>query len=442
MKIRSRDSYTYKIHNAAHKLTSAEQAVKLIKSGDHVYVHGGVATPQTLLQAMVNRSDELENVYIHHIHTEGFADYADQKYKGIFKSRVFFIGNNMRKAIDIGRAQYIPVFLSEIPQLVRQEILPTDVALINVSPPDIHGYCSLGATVVEMVAVIEKAKTVIAQINPHMPRTHGDGLVHLRNFDAMVEVYDPIISFEAPEPNQIEKKIGEQIASLVEDGATLQMGIGGIPNAALLALKDHKNLGVHTEMFSDGVIELVKRGVINNRLKKVHPHKIVSTFAMGSDNLYAFIDDNPEINLIDCAFTNDLSVIRQNPKVTAINSAIEVDMTGQVCADSIGTRMYSGVGGQMDFIRGAALSPGGKPIIALPSTTKRGDSKIVSTLRPGAGVVTTRAHVRYIVTEYGIADLYGKTLRQRAKAMIEIAHPDHREALDQAAFERFGLKNS
>lgn len=438
MKLRTRNAYTYKIHHSENKLCSAEEAVKAIKSGDHVFVQGAAATPETLLRAMVARADELEDVSIYHIHTEGFAGYADEAYEGIFNPNSFFIGGNIRKSIQAGRAQYIPIFLSDIPNLIRQYVIPVDVVFLNVSPPDIHGYCSLGVSVVETVAAIEKAKTVIAQINPNMPRTHGEGFVHLRNFDAIVEVDDPIFGMEANDPSDVELKIGQEIAALVEDGATLQMGIGGIPNAALKALGNHKDLGVHTEMFSDGIIDLVKKGIINNRKKKIAPNKIVSTFAMGSDALYAFMDDNPEISMLDCAFTNDTAIIRQNPKVTAINSAIEVDLTGQVCADSIGSRMYSGVGGQMDFIRGAALSDGGKPIIALPSITRRGESKIVSMLKPGAGVVTTRAHVRYIVTEFGVADLYGKNLRARAQALIAIAHPDHREALEREAFERFG----
>ncbi|MEN0006988.1 MAG: acetyl-CoA hydrolase/transferase C-terminal domain-containing protein, partial [Bacteroidota bacterium] len=330
MNVQSKENYTYKIHQAGNKLCSAEEAVKLIRSGDHVFVHGAAATPQTLLQAMVRRAPELKDVSIYHIHTEGFADYVDEKYEGIFHPNSFFIGGNVRKAISTGRAQYIPIFLSDIPHLIRQQIIPVDVALVNVSPPDIHGYCSLGVTVVETIAMMEQAKTVIAQINPNMPRSHGDGLVHLRQFDAMVEVDEPIYQVEVKPPTNIELKIGQKIAELVEDGATLQMGIGGIPNAALLALGNHKDLGIHTEMFSDGVIDLVKKGVINNKLKKVHPHKIVSSFAIGSAALYDFIDDNPEVNMIDCAFTNDTAVIRTNPKVTAINSAIEVDLTGQV----------------------------------------------------------------------------------------------------------------
>ncbi len=416
------------------QIKTAHEAVGAIQSGDHIIVHGAAATPQTLLKALVGRADELKNVEIYHIHTEGYSEYAEPQYEGIFHANAFFIGKNIRKAINEGRAHYIPVFLSDIPQLIRKNVIPADVVLLNVSPPDKQGYCSLGVTVVEILAALERARLVIAQINPNMPRTHGDAFVHMSQFNCMVEVDEPIFAVDFHEPAPIDMKIGENISEIVENGATLQMGIGAIPNAALKALRNHKNLGVHTEMFSDGIIELVESGVINNSNKKIHPHKIVSSFVVGSRKLYDFIDDNPSVNMIDCAYTNDTAVIRRNPKVTAINSAIEIDLTGQVCADSIGQRLYSGVGGQMDFIRGAALSEGGKPIIALRSTTSRGQSKIVSMLKPGAGVVTTRAHVRFIVTENGVADLYGKNLRDRAKALIQIAHPDHQEALEREAY--------
>ena len=419
------------------QLTSAKEAVNAIQSGDHIFIHGAAATPQTLLKALVDRSETLKNIDLYHIHTEGFSDYVLPEYEGIFHANAFFIGGNIRRAINEGRAHYIPVFLSDIPHLIRNNVIPVDVVLLNVSPPDEHGFCSLGVTVVETLAAIEKAKLVIAQINPNMPRSHGDAFVHINQFDYMVEVNDPVFAVTLPDPDEIDRKIGQNIAGIVEDGATLQMGIGAIPNAALKALSHHKDLGIHTEMFSDGVIDLFESGVINNTKKKVHPHKIVTTFAVGSQRLYDFIDDNPSINMIDCAYTNDTAVIRRNPKVTAINSAIEIDLTGQVCADSIGQRMYSGVGGQMDFIRGAALSERGKPIIAVRSTTNKGISKISPILKPGAGVVTTRAHVRYIVTEYGVADLFGKNLKERAKALIQIAHPDHQESLEEAAYARF-----
>ncbi|MEX0844352.1 MAG: acetyl-CoA hydrolase/transferase C-terminal domain-containing protein, partial [Balneolaceae bacterium] len=321
--------------------------------------------------------------------------------------------------------------------LFRKNILPLDVALVHVSPPDIHGFCSLGVSVDTAAAAVQTAKYVIAQVNPNMPRTHGDGLIHVDHIDALVEVNVPLPEQFVDEPTEDEIKIGQYCAGLIEDGATMQMGIGAIPNAVLKSLTNHKNLGVHTEMFSDGVIELVESGVINGMNKKNHPGKIVSSFVMGSRKTYDFIDDNPSVAMLDVAYTNDTAVIRRNPKVTAINSAVEVDITGQVCADSIGTYHYSGVGGQMDFIRGASLSLGGKPIIALPSITRKGISRIVPFLKQGAGVVTTRAHVHYVVTEYGVANLYGKNLGQRAKALVEIAHPDHRDELNRAVADRF-----
>jgi len=417
------------------------KAVEIISSGDRVFVQGGVATPQVLVDAMSERSGEFSEVEILHIHTEGKASYLAPDKRDSFIVNSFFIGHNIRKAVQSGDAQYIPVFLSEAPSLFRKKVLPLDVALVQVSPPDLHGYCSLGVSIDVALAAIEEAKYVIAQINPQMPRTHGDGLVHMRNFHAYCEVNSSIPEMILGNPTKEEQAIGNHVAELVEDGATLQMGIGGIPNAALSCLTNHKNLGIHTEMFSDGIIDLVEKGVINGKYKKKHPYKIVSGFAMGSKRLYDFMDDNPEVSMLDIAYVNDTAVIRQNPKVTAINSAVEIDLTGQVCADSIGMNMYSGVGGQMDFIRGASLSEGGKPIIALPSATHNGISKITPVLKEGAGVVTTRAHVHHVVTEYGAVNLYGKNLYQRAKALIEIAHPNHRENLDRAAFQRFGKKS-
>jgi len=421
------------------KYISADEAVKVIKSGDRVFVHGVSATPVQLIQAMTDRHQELKEVEVVHLHTEGPAPYADEAYKDSFFVNALFVGANVRKAINEGRGDYIPVFLSEVPYLFRNKILPLDVALIHVSPPDNHGYCSLGVSVDAAVAAVQTAKYVIAQVNPQMPRTHGDGLIHLKNIDALVQVNDPLPEQIVPDPNDAELKIGKYCAGLIDDGATLQMGIGAIPNAVLKSLTNHKDLGVHTEMFSDGVIELFEKGIINGRKKKIHPGKIVSGFVMGSRKTYDFIDDNPAVAMLDIAYINDTAVIRRNPKVTAINSAVEVDLTGQVCADSIGTYHYSGVGGQMDFIRGASLSPGGKPIIALPSTTNKGISRIVPFLKQGAGVVTTRAHVHYVVTEYGVANLYGKNLCQRAKALTGIAHPDHREELEKAVAERFKM---
>lgn len=420
---------------------TADKAVEIVKSGDRVYLHGMAAFPQRLVNALAERAGELRDVEIVHLHTEGDAPYARPEHRKSFFLNNFFIGSNVRSAVDEGRADYIPVFLSEIPSLFRKGVLPLDVAFVHVSPPDKHGYCSLGVSVDATKAAVQSARAVIAQVNPRMPRTHGDGAIHVSRFAAMVEVDDPLPSHVGIAPTAIEAKIGQLVATLVEDGATLQMGIGAIPNAVLSALIHHKRLGIHTEMFSDGVIELVERGVITGEEKVKHPGKIVAGFVSGTKALYDFVDDNPGVQLLDIGYVNDTSVIRRFKKMTAINSAIEIDLTGQICADSIGTRLYSGVGGQMDFVRGASLSEGGKPIFALPSTTAKGISRLVPMLKPGAGVVTTRAHVHHVVTEYGIADLYGKNLRQRAAALIEIAHPDHREELERAAFERFKLDN-
>lgn len=344
----------------------------------------------------------------------------------------------MRAATQAGFADYIPIFLSEVPNLFRRNRLPIDVALVQVSPPDKHGYCSLGPSVDATKAAIESARIVIAQVNPRMPFVYGDGLLPLDTFDYLVEHEEALPEAHSRNCSETAERIGQHIAGLVEDGATLQMGIGAIPDAVLAALTQHKGLGVHTEMFSDGLIPLIESGVVTNENKRIMRGRTVSAFVMGSQKVYDFIDKNPGIQLMDVAFTNDVSIIRKNPKVTAINCAIEVDLTGQVCADSIGMKHYSGVGGQIDFMRGASYSDGGKPIIALPSVTGRGESKINPFLRLGAGVVSTRANVHYIVTEYGVADLYGRSMKQRARALINIAHPDFREALDQAAHERFG----
>jgi acyl-CoA hydrolase len=339
--------------------------------------------------------------------------------------------------VNDGRGDYIPVFLSEIPRLFRQNILPIDVALVHVSPPDRHGYCSVGVSVDVVIAAIKSAKHVIAQINPLMPRTLGDGIVHQSIFDASYLVNEELPQITNPALTENEMRIGNYVAGLIDNGATIQTGIGAIPDAVLASLTDHKELGMHTEMFSDGVLPLIEKGVLTNQHKRKHRDKTVSSFVLGSRKLYDFVDNNPSVALLNVEYVNDASVIRQNPKVTAINSALEIDLTGQVCSDSIGTYHYSGVGGQIDFMRGAALSEGGKPIIALPSVTSKGQSKIVPILKPGAGVVTTRAHSHYVATEYGVAYLYGKNLRQRAKALIDIAHPNHREELEKAAFERF-----
>lgn len=419
------------------KYTTPQYAVQCIKSGDRVFIHSVAAAPQTLIQAMTARAPELKNVEIVHLHTEGEAPYARSELADSFHVNAFFVGANVRQALLEGHADYVPVFLSEVPALFRKRILPLDVALLNVSPPDKHGFCTLGVSIDVARAAFEMAKYVVAQINPQVPRTQGDALIHIDQIHCAVEVDEPLPEVSPPELTDADRAIGRHIAELIDDGATLQMGIGSIPNAVLASLENHKDLGVHTEMFSDGVIPLVEKGVINGRRKIKHPGRMVAGFVMGTRRLYDFVDDNPQVLMLDIGYVNDTAVIRRNPKVTAVNSAIEVDLTGQVCADSIGMRQYSGVGGQMDFIRGASLSEGGKPIIALPSTTKRGESKIVPFLKQGAGVVSTRAHVHYIVTEFGVANLYGKNMRQRASELIKIAHPDHRESLERAAHERF-----
>ncbi len=419
---------------------SAANAISTIQSNERIFIHGGVATPQILLDALLERHQELKNVELVHLHTEGKADYAKPEYAAAFHANVFFVGGNIRKYVNHSNVQYIPIFLSEIPALFRSRAMVLDTALVQVSEPDAHGFCSLGVSVDIAKAATDVCGKIIAQINPNMPRSHGDGHIHISKFSAVVFHECPIPEMIQSLASEEEIAIGRNVATLVEDGATLQMGIGGIPNAVLKFLDQHKDLGVHTEMFSDGILPLIEKGVINGRNKKRHPGKIVSSFAMGTKKLYDFIHDNPMVAMLDVAYVNDTTVIRKNNKVTAINSALEIDLSGQVCADSIGTDIYSGVGGQMDFIRGASLSEGGKPIIALTSATSKRISKIVPVLKPGAGVVTTRAHVHYVVTEYGIAYLYGKNILQRSKALIEIAHPDHREELDKKAFEFYGKK--
>jgi len=420
------------------KFVSADDAVSVIASGNRVFIHSVAAAPQHLIEAMVRRAPQVRDVEICHLHTEGAAPYAEPAFAENFRVNAFFVGANVRKALAECRADYVPIFLSEVPALFRRNILPLDVALVQVSPPDRHGYCSLGVSVDVSRAAVQKAKYVIAQVNERMPRTHGDALIHQDVFHAMIECHEELHLFEASPLSAVEQQIGKNVASLIEDGATLQMGIGAIPDATLAALSDHRRLGIHTEMFSNGLIDLVERGVVTGEEKRVHPGKIVAGFVMGNRRLYDFLDDNPLVAMLDIAYVNDTDVIRRNPKVTAINSAIEIDLTGQVCADSIGKAQYSGVGGQMDFIRGASLSEGGKPIIALPSATAKGISRIVPFLQQGAGVVTTRAHVHYVVTEYGVANLYGKNMRQRAQELIRLAHPDHREALEREAHSRFG----
>lgn len=421
-----------------HKLVSAAEAVKVIESGNRVYIQGMAAAPHVLIDAMTARGDELRDVEIVHMHTEGGAPYAAPEYAKSFRVRALFVGANIREAVADGRADYIPTFLSQVPNLFLDGSLPLDVALIQVSPPDRHGFCSLGISVEAARAAIISAKHVIAQVNRYMPRTHGDGLVHVDDLDCLCEGHGELPETRMGVSSETETRIGSLVAQLVEDGATLQVGIGGIPNAVLAALTNHRDLGVHSEMFSDGMLELIQRGVVTGRFKNIHPGKLVCSFVMGTKALYEFVDDNPQVAMLDVGYVNRPNVISRNPKVTAINSAIEVDLTGQVCADSIGPRMHSGVGGQMDFMRGAAASEGGRSIIALPSTTKRGESRIVNLLKEGAGVVTTRADVHYVATEYGIANLHGRSLRDRARLMIGLAHPDHREQLSRDAAKRFG----
>ncbi len=418
-----------------YKAVSAEEAVKVIRSNDRVYIQAAAAVPQVLINAMTARHEELRNVEVCHLHIEGQTPYANPELRESFHVNSFFIGHNVRHTLKEGNGSYTPVFLSELPLLFKRNIVPLDVALIHVSVPDRHGYCSLGVSVEASLAAIDNANFVIAQVNKQMPRTHGDGIIHISEINLFVECDEPIPTAMNTEPTEIEQKIGEHVAGLIDDRSTLQMGIGNIPNAVLTKLTNHKDLGLHTEMFSDGVIDLILSNVINGNYKTVVPGRALTTFLMGSKRLYDYVDDNPFVEMRSCDYVNDVDIIKQNPKMVAINSAIEVDVTGQVCADSIGSKMYSGVGGQMDFIRAASLSEGGKAIIALPSTTKKGVSRIVPSLKPGAGVVTTRAHVHYIITEYGIANLYGKTIKERVKALVKIAHPDHRESIEKGYYE-------
>lgn len=420
------------------KYVTGEEAVSIIKPGNRVFVHGGAATPHFLLRKLAERAGSLWNVEIVSISLQGDAVIAAPEYKDSFRINSLFVSQNVREAVNSGRGDYVPVFLSEIPILFRKGILPIDVAMVHVSPPDQHGFCSLGVSVDIAQSAVKNARYVIAQVNPRMPRTLGDGAVHVSEFHAMVEVNDELPEILSKHTHEdIPARIAAHCAELIEDGATLQMGIGAVPDAVLASLMNHKELGIHTEMFSDGIIPLIEKGIVTNQHKRKHRGRTVTSFLLGSRKLYDFVDDNPSVVVLGIDYVNDTSVIRTNPKVTAINSAIEVDITGQVCADSIGTYHYSGVGGQMDFVRGAALSEGGKPIIALPSVTKKGESRITAFLKQGAGVVTTRAHAHYVVTEYGVAYLYGKNMRQRAKALIAIAHPNHRERLEREAFERF-----
>lgn len=420
------------------KYVSPKEALAVIKSGNRIFIQGSAQTPVYLTNELAREKDRLENVEIVSISVYGDLEIAKPEYEKHFRLNSMFVSGSIRQAVNEGRADYIPVFLSEIPELFKQNILPLDVAIVHVSVPDKHGYCSLGVSVDVARSAVNTAKVVIAQVNPNVPRTHGDGLIHASRFKSLVYCEDPLQEANFGEKvGEAEEKIGSLIAGLVEDRSTLQMGIGAIPDAVLRALGNHKDLGVHTEMCSDGIIDLFEKDVVNNKYKAIHPNKAVTGFALGSKRLYDYVDDNPAFAFLDIDYVNDPHVIRRNPRVCAINSAVEVDLTGQICADSIGMYQYSGVGGQMDFMRGAALSEGGKPIIALTSRTAKGVPRLVPFLKQGAGVVTTRAHAHYIVTEFGVAYLYGKNLRQRAKALIDIAHPDDREMLERACVERF-----
>jgi len=422
------------------KHISAEDAVKAIQSGNRVFIHGSAATPVHILEALQKRHSELRNVELVSITTLGNINFNNPLYRDSFFINSLFVSENSRSAVNSDHGDYVPVFLSQIPQLFKKNILPLDVAIIQVSPPDAHGYCSLGTSVDIARAAVDVAPHVIALVNSKMPRTHGDGFIHVSKINSLVwhNADLPEVDYSV-KSNDIVTQIGRNIASLIDDGATLQLGIGAIPDQVLKNLTNHKYLGLHTEMLSDGVIPLIQNGIIDNSRKKLNSGRSVTSFMAGTRKLYDFVNDNPAIRVMDISYVNDTSIIRQNPNVIAINSAIEIDLTGQVCADSLGTYQYSGIGGQMDFMRGASLSEGGKPIIALPSVSSKGLSRIVPFLKEGAGVVTTRGHVHWVVTEYGIVNLFGKSLKQRGRELIGIAHPDHRESLEKAFYDRFKI---
>lgn len=425
------------IHQYQRKITTAEEAVKVIQSGQRVFLTGNCSVPQKVLAALVARAPELHNVEIAQVLTVGPADYVQPGMEEHLRVNTLFISDNVRQAVNEGRADYTPCFLSEIPHLWRNGHLTPDVALIHVSPPDEHGFCSFGIEVGVTKPAAQAARVVIAEVNDQMPRTLGDSFIHVSKITHVIPVSYKLPELGMGQVTELNKRIGQNVAELIEDGSTLQMGIGGIPDGVLLFLKDKRDLGIHTELFSDGVVEMVEMGVVTNERKTLHPGKIIAGFLLGTQRLYDFVDNNPIVELHPTDYVNDPFLIAQNDKMVAINSAIEVDLTGQVCADSIGSRFYSGVGGQVDFVRGAARSKGGKPIIALPSTAKDDTiSRIVPMLKPGAGVVTTRNDVHYVVTEYGIAYLHGKTIRQRVQALVNIAHPKFREDLLRFAKEQ------
>lgn len=400
-----------------------------LRPGAKIFVQGAAATPEALLKILTEESERLAPLNLYHIHTEGNPPYLQEPFRSRFQVRSLFVGSNLRREMDYDRFDYIPCFLSEIPALFRRGDIPLDAALIHVSPPDRNGYCSLGTSVDVARAAVETAPLIYAQINPRMPRTHGDSFIHVSRFANSVEIEQELPESPTPTPSAAENRIGELIAGLVEDGSTLQLGIGAVPASVLAALSNHRHLGLHSELWTDEAIPLIERGVIDNSRKVLHPGRSVSTFLNGTRKLFDFVDDNPSIALFEASYVNAPLTIMRNPKVVAINSAVEIDLTGQVCADSVGSRIISGVGGQMDFLRAAALSVGGKPILALTSRSKKGASRITTTLRAGAGVVTTRSHVHYVVTEHGIANLVGKSLSERAKALISIAHPEDRDRL-------------
>ncbi|MEJ8607221.1 acetyl-CoA hydrolase/transferase family protein [Riemerella anatipestifer] len=424
-----------------HHYVSTEEAISIVKSGDRVFLHGSACTPNVLIDEMARQADRLRNVEVVSITQQGNMEIAKPQYKDSFYIKSLFVSTPVREAVNCGRGDFVPVFLSEIPLLFKNKVLPLDVAIVTVSPPDVHGYCTLGTSIDVARSAVDSAKSIIAVVNPKMPRTHGDGMIHVQRIDKMIWHEEELLTIDyGSKVTDVERQIGKNVAELIDDRSTLQMGIGTIPDAVLQCLTNHKDLGIHTEMLSDGVIDLIKNDVINNKYKGAHENRTITSFCFGTKRLYDFINDNPSIAFLDVLKVNHPIEIMKNQKMTAINSAIEVDLTGQVCADSIGTYQFSGIGGQMDFMRGAALSEGGKPIIAISSRTKKGVPRIVPLLKPGAGVVTTRGHIHYVITEYGTAYLYGKSLRERAKALIEIAHPDDREMLDKAAFERFKVE--